>query len=247
MNKSKLLFPAGDVVLSKKDKRTEKKEKLEARLRKEEIEKQVQEIIGEYKPADIRTLVELVEEKYETPQDEVLKILREKEQKKEITLQEPIVEPTSLPKNLKEYFFKKNYFSIEFWTVIITICLVAIFVFVNVETGFFFILRYIVVSFFMLILSGWTLTAAIFPELNDNFRFLERAATAIGFSIVILVVDGLFLNYTFHFNPVSIGVSLIIITIIPLVIAIGLRMKLSRDGYIFKRKEDEPEEEIIEG
>ncbi|MHA1186211.1 MAG: hypothetical protein ACTSSK_04940 [Candidatus Heimdallarchaeota archaeon] len=68
-------------------------------------------------------------------------------------------------------------------------------------------------------------------------RFLERAATAIGLSLFVVIMDGIFLNYTFRFNPVSIGVSLIIVTLICMTISIIFRLKLGRDGYILKKKE----------
>ncbi|MHA1367466.1 MAG: DUF1616 domain-containing protein, partial [Candidatus Heimdallarchaeota archaeon] len=117
------------------------------------------------------------------------------------------------------------------------ILLVLIFVLIDVTEGFFFYFRYVVVSFFMLFLSGWSLTSVMFPSLDDNMRFLERAATAIGLSLFVVIMDGIFLNYTFRFNPVSIGVSLIIVTLICMTISIIFRLKLGRDGYILKKKE----------
>ncbi|MCK5047049.1 MAG: hypothetical protein KAS22_10755, partial [Candidatus Heimdallarchaeota archaeon] len=71
-------------------------------------------------------------------------------------------------------------------------------------------------------------------------------ATAIGLSLLVLILDGLFLNYTFHFTPLSIGLSLIIITLICMVITFVLRIKLARDGFIFQRKKKKSTTEIVD-
>ncbi len=219
-----------------KKSKNNRKEKIEAATRKEEINNKLDSVLIEEKPKDVRSLIEIVEEKYEIPEEEIISVIREREINQEITLQEPIPLSTELPKKPKEYFIKNNYYTKEFWISIGVMALVLIFVLVNVENGFFFYVRYVVVSFFMLVLTGWSLTSAIFPEINDNFRFLERSATAIGLSLLVLILDGLFLNYTFHFTPLSIGLSLIIITLICMIITFVLRIKLARDGFIFQRK-----------
>ena len=219
-----------------KKSKNNRKEKIEAATRKEEINNKLDSVLIEEKPKDVRSLIEIVEEKYEISEEEIISVIREREINQEITLQEPIPLSTELPKKPKEYFIKNNYYTKEFWISIGVMALVLIFVLVNVENDFFFYVRYVVVSFFMLVLTGWSLTSAIFPEINDNFRFLERSATAIGLSLLVLILDGLFLNYTFHFTPLSIGLSLIIITLICMIITFVLRIKLARDGFIFQRK-----------
>ena len=223
-------------MAKEKKSKNNRKEKIEAATRKEEISNKIDSVLIEEKPKDVRSLIEIVEEKYEIPEEEIISVIREREINQEITLQEPIPLSTELPKKPKEYFIKNNYYTKEFWISIGVMALVLIFVLVNVESGFFFYVRYAVVSFFMLVLTGWSLTSAIFPEINDDFRFLERSATAIGLSLLVLILDGLFLNYTFHFTPLSIGLSLIIITLICMIITFVLRIKLARDGFIFQRK-----------
>jgi len=231
--------------LSKEKKsKNNRKEKIEAATRKEEISNKIDSVLIEEKPKDVRSLIEIVEEKYEIPEEEIISVIREREINQEITLQEPIPLSTELPKKPKEYFIKNNYYTKEFWTSIGVMALVLIFVLVDVESGFFFYVRYAVVSFFMLVLTGWSLTSTIFPEINDDFRFLERSATAIGLSLLILILDGLFLNYTFHFTPLSIGLSLIIITLICMIITFVLRIKLARDGFIFQRKKKKSTTEV---
>lgn len=227
-----------------KKSKNNRKEKIEAAKRKEEITNKIESVLGEFKPKDVRSLIKIIEDKYDIPEEEILSVIREREINQKIILQEPIPLSTELPKKPRDYFIKNNYYTKEFWTSIGVIALVLIFVLVNVESGFFFYVRYAIVSFFMLILTGWSLTSAIFPEINDNFRFLERGATAIGLSLLILILDGIFLNYTFHFTPLSIGLSLIIITLVCMVITFILRIKLARDGFIFQRKKKKSTTEI---
>jgi len=225
---------------TKDEKRKQKyKERQEKEKDKQAIQEKINAVLEKQKPFDVRSLVESLETDPDLTQEKILPVIREMEQKKDLTLQEPIFEPMDPPKKLKDYFFAKNYFAYESWITIATIMLVLTLVLVDVRSGFFFYVRYIIVCFFMLVLSGWALTSAMFPELDDNLRFLERVATAIGLSIVVLVLDGLFLNYTFRFNPVSIALSLSIFILVCFIISIGLRIKLGRDGYIFKKKEDE--------
>ncbi|MHA1505105.1 MAG: DUF1616 domain-containing protein [Candidatus Heimdallarchaeota archaeon] len=213
------------------------KDRLEAETRQAEIQEIIENILENSQPPDVRTIVELLEKNYDISQEEAIPVLRKMEFATKLTLQESLPEETIMPKTPLEYFLKKNYFSIEFWVSTSIILLVLIFVLIDVTEGFFFYFRYVVVSFFMLFLSGWSLTSVMFPSLDDNMRFLERAATAIGLSLFVVIMDGIFLNYTFRFNPVSIGVSLIIITLICMTISIIFRLKLGRDGYILKKKE----------
>lgn len=214
------------------------KDKLEAETRQAEIQTIIDNILTNSQPADVRSIVELLEKNYDISQEEAIPVLRKMEFNTKLVLQEPLPEETIMPKTARDYFLKRNYFSIEFWVSISVLVLVLIFVLINVTEGFFFYFRYVVVSFFMLILSGWSLTSALFPSLDDNMRFLERAATAVGLSLFIVIMDGIFLNYTFKFNPISIGVSLIVITLICMTISIILRLKLGKDGYIIKKKEE---------
>ncbi|MEA2070516.1 MAG: DUF1616 domain-containing protein [Asgard group archaeon] len=231
-------------MTNEKKRKQKFKDDLEEQAKYREIDEQLEFFLEHKKPKTVRKLVELTIAKTGYTREEILQVLREKEIEEEITLQEPLPSETVYPKTFKEYFFKKNYFSIEFWISISTIILVLIFTLIDVTEGVFFYIRYIIVTFFMLILTGWSLTAAIFPELDANLRFLERIVAAIGLSIVVLVLDGLFLNYTFRFTLLSISLSLIIITIICFSIAIGLRFKLARDGYVFKKPKMEETIEI---
>ena len=227
----------------KREKRGQKyKEKTVTDVEREEIKELLVQSLETTKPKTVRDLV-LDLEAQKKSRENILPLIRELEQNDVIVLQEPLIEPTSLPTRFRDYFFKRNYYSYEHWLILSSVLLALTLVLVDVRTGIFFYIRYVIIVFYLLILPGWSFTAAIFPELNDKLRFLERVAAAVGLSITVLVVVGLFINYTFHFSPVPIVITLTIFIVLCQTIATALRLKLARDGFIFKLKQDE---EIME-
>ncbi|HUT82294.1 MAG TPA: DUF1616 domain-containing protein [Candidatus Bathyarchaeia archaeon] len=208
------------------------------------IKDEIKKILKNQKPRDIRTLVTSLVSESKFSKEKIISAIKELEYNNEIILKEPYVSPTVPPKRLLAFIFAKNYYAYEFWIIVATICLALTMVLIDVRVGFLFYIRYIVVCFFMLIISGWSLTSVIFPELDEKLTYLERVATAIGLSLFILMIDAIFLNYTFKFSPRSIVTSLIVIIIIDLLISIGLRMKLGKDGSI--RTKNNKIKEVIE-
>jgi len=223
----------------KREKRGQKyKEKAITDVEREEIKELLIQSLETTKPKTIRELVSDLEAQKKS-RENILPIIREMEQNDVIILQEPLIEITPPPTRFRDYFFKRNYYSYEHWLILSSVFLTLTLVLVDVRTGIFFYIRYAIIVFYLLILPGWSFTAAIFPELNDRLRFLERVATAIGLSIVVLVMVGLFINFTFRFSPVSIVITLAIFIVLCQTIATALRLKLARDGFIFKPKQDE--------
>ena len=91
-----------------KKSKNNRKEKIEVAKRKEEIKNKIDSVLDEVKPKDVRSLIKIVEEKYEIPEEEIISVIREREINQEITLQEPIPLSTELPKKPKEYFIKNE-------------------------------------------------------------------------------------------------------------------------------------------
>ncbi len=230
------------LVLLMDDNKKKRRQKYKERVIEDAERKEFKELLNHSlkinKPKTIRELVSSLESK-KISREKILPIIREMEQNDEIILQEPLVEPTSPPIRFRDYFFKRNYYSYEHWLVLSSILFALTLVLIDVRTGILFYLRYVIIVFYLLILPGWSFTAALFPELNDKLRFLERVATAIGLSIVILVLVGLFINFTFHFSAISIVLTLTIFIILSQTIATILRLKLARDGFIIKPKQSE--------
>lgn len=228
----------------KREKRRQKyKEKATKDVEREEIKELLLQSLEATKPNTVRELVSGLEAQKKS-RENILPIIREMEQNDAIILQEPLIEITPPPPaRFRDYFFKRNYYSYEHWLILSSVFLTLTLVLVDVRTGIFFYIRYVIIVFYMLILPGWSFTAAIFPELDDKLRFLERVAMAIGLSISVLVIVGLFINFTFRFSPVPIVITLAIFIVLCQATATALRLKLARDGFIFKPKQDE---EIME-
>ena len=233
-------------VLLLNDKREKRRQRYKEKVTKGDEREEIKELLIQSlettKPKTVRELVSGLEAQ-EKSRENVLPVIREMEQNDAIVLQEPLIEITPPPTRFRDYFFKRNYYSYEHWLILSSVFLVLTLVLVDVRAGIFFYIRYVIVAFYLLILPGWSFTAAIFPELNDKLRFLERVASAIGLSICVLVIVGLFINYTFHFSPAPIVITLAIFIVLCQTTATALRLKLARDGFIFKPKRDE---EIME-
>lgn len=210
------------------------------------IKDEINSILKDQKPQDVRGLVDLVKSKISYPDEKIISVIKNMEYNQELILKEPYIAPTYPPKRLRDYFFARNYFAYEFWIIMVTISLSLTLVLVDVRVGFLFYTRYVVLCFLMLVISGWALTSIIFPQLEEKFTFLERVATSFGLSLFIVIIDGLFLNYTFRFSPKSIVISLVVITFVCLVISIVLRLKLGKDGFIFNKKKETKEVKVDE-
>ena len=229
------------------DKREKRRQKYKEKTTKDDEREEIKELLIQSlettKPKTVRELVSGLEAQKKS-RESVLPIIREMEQNDAIILQEPLIELSAPPPTrFRDYFFKRKYYSYEHWLILSSVFLALTLVLVDVRSGIFFYIRYVIIVFYLLILPGWSFTAAIFPELNDKLRFLERFATAIGLSICVLVIVGLFINFTFRFSPVSIVITLAIFIVLCQTTATALRLKLARDGFIFKSKQDE---EIME-
>ena len=234
-------------VLLLNDKREKRRQRYKEKTIKDDEREEIKELLIQSlettKPKTVRELVSGLEAQ-EKSRESVLPIIREMEQNDAIILQEPLIEITPPPPaRFRDYFFKRNYYSYEHWLVLSSVFLTLTLVLVDVRSGIFFYIRYVIIVFYLLILPGWSFTAAIFPELDDKLRFLERVAMAIGLSISVLVIVGLFINFTFRFSPVPIVITLSIFIVLCQAIATALRLKIARDGFIFKPK---PDEEIME-
>ncbi|NHJ84293.1 MAG: DUF1616 domain-containing protein [Asgard group archaeon] len=220
------------------------KEKHSQDLEASAIKEEIIAVLKTQKPFDVRSLVKIISEKKGHPQENIIQVVKDLERNNELILREPPIDPVKPPKKIRDYFFARNFYAYEFWLTIAFMSLALTLILIDVRTGFLFYLRYVVVCIFMLFITGWALTSVIYPELDEKLTFLERVTTAIGLSLFVMLLDALFLNYTFRFSPESIVISLIVFVLIFMIISIGLRVKLAKDGFILKKKNDE--KEVIE-
>jgi len=99
---------------------------------------------------------------------------------------------------------------------------VSLFIFVTPEKfSTFAYLRNVLASILILWLPGYTFGKALFP--GKELDRLERSVLSIGISLVISFITGLLLNYTpWGINPMSVTVSLVLLTLIFATIALLL-------------------------
>jgi uncharacterized membrane protein len=103
------------------------------------------------------------------------------------------IEDPHPPRTFSEYLVRLDYSS-WFWTTI-SIVLLTVAVIPLVGDGPLLPLRYILGSFFVLFIPGYTLIEALYPE-ERSLSPLERVALSIGLSIALVPLIGLLLNYT---------------------------------------------------
>jgi uncharacterized membrane protein len=103
------------------------------------------------------------------------------------------IEDPSPPETFFEYLLRPDYSS-WLWTTISIVFLTIAVVFL-VEKGLLLPLRYILGSFFVLFIPGYTLIEALYPE-ERSLSPLERVALSIGLSLALVPLVGLLLNYT---------------------------------------------------
>ena len=173
------------------------------------------QIVNTKHPKTTTELVELVKEKYQLPQQEILSSVLVLQKQQKIKL---IDEKTLVPSTLTSYLSSPN--SYWYWlTFILAIATTAI-IFLSPENTIPFVyVRYILGSLFTLFLPGYTLIKVLFPSKEiDN---LERLALSIGISLALVPVIALILNYSvWGITTTTITLSLLAFTLISGTIAV---------------------------
>ena len=113
------------------------------------------------------------------------------------------------PSSLSTYM--KSYYSLWFWAVMITTLGTIIAIYLLPQYSPFIYLRYVLGSFFVLYLPGYSLIEAFYPK-KEDLEGLERLALSIGLSLALVPLIGLILNYTpwgIRLEPVLVSLTII--------------------------------------
>ncbi|MCK5141313.1 MAG: DUF1616 domain-containing protein [Candidatus Heimdallarchaeota archaeon] len=158
-----------------------------------EIKKVIQKIMNEDKPKTVKQLMTRTIAVTGKEERVIYSAIQELEKNNIIKLGSPKI-IRELPKSVHEYLFRNKYFAVEFWTLLILICMfVPVGLFIPADS-FFSFLRIIIGVLFGLFIPGWTITNLIFPRLYENIDQLERVLLAVGMNIGIIIFSGLILN-----------------------------------------------------
>jgi hypothetical protein len=173
---------------------------------KDELGKQILQTAREKKPENVRLLVELVREKTQRSEQEIVNRILCLQKNGNIHLaSQPTPPPTHLAEHLRSSYAR------WYWITIALTLATMLAVFIVPENDFPLVyIRYVLGIMFVLLLPGYAFIKALFPQTlpfaralahslgttEKNLDTIERAALSLGMSIALVPMVGLLLNYT---------------------------------------------------
>jgi len=191
---------------------------------KDELDKQIIQMVKEKKPENIRQLVDLLHEKFQWSEQEILNRVSYLQEKGKIHL---VSQPAPPPKSLTKYL--RSSYAYWYWITIILTLATTLIVFVVPEDDFPLVYaRYALGIIYILWLPGYAFIKALFPQTlpfaralvhslgttEKNLDTIERVALSLGMSIALVPIIGLLLNYT----PWGIRLTPIVLSLLALTI-----------------------------
>lgn len=174
------------------------------------------EIIEEKKPSTVKELVNLVKEKYQISEQQILNSLIKLQAEGKITF---IKHLGSISLSFVAYL--KTEETLWYWLTIAIAIITAAVVFTIPENFYPWVyVRYILGAIFVLWLPGYTFIKALFPNASrkqgeKSLDIIERIALSIGMSLALVPIVGLLLNYTpWGIRLTPIVLSLLALTVI---------------------------------
>jgi hypothetical protein len=142
------------------------------------------------KPETVEKLLELVQQKYSMPKQEIMEHIIQLQNQRKLIFKE---HQAALPLTPKDYMLSTQ--ATWYWIIVALALTTTATVFTIPEEAFPIVYtRYILGSLFVLLLPGYSLIKALFPTKElDN---IERIALSIGMSLALVPITGLLLNYT---------------------------------------------------
>jgi len=167
------------------------------------------------KPKTVKELATLVNKEHGVPIKKVLDRIEELEIEGKINLKQPEGKGAApVPDNILDYITSFNeLYTIEFWVVIgLVVATIPAALFIPADHPLVAI-RWILGIIFVLFLSGYALTSALFPT-GEEIDGIEKIALSFGLSLAVAVFDGLALNFLWEIRLVPLLVTLSIFTLV---------------------------------
>ncbi len=167
------------------------------------------------KPKTVKELATLVNKEHGVPIKKVLDRIEELEIEGKINLKQAEGKgATPVPDSILEYITSFNeYYTLEFWVVIgLVVATIPAALFIPADHPLVAI-RWVLGIIFVLFLSGYALTSALFPT-GDEIDGIEKIALSFGLSLAVAVFDGLALNFLWEIRLVPLLVTLSIFTLV---------------------------------
>ena len=165
-----------------------------------DLNRVILETVKEEKPQTVRALVESVNEKTSTPEEEVVKSVLKLQDNGMLMLKETV---KPVPSGFAAYLGKGR--ARWYWLTILLASAAALVVYMVPEDWFpFAYARYVLGTIFVLWLPGYTCTKALFPSkigskggvVSVGLDSPERVGLGFGLSLALAAFMGLILNYT---------------------------------------------------
>jgi len=172
---------------------------------KDELDKQIIQAVKETQPESIRQLVDLLHEKSQCSEQEILNRISRLQEKGKIHL---VSQPPVPPRSFASYL-RSNY-AYWYWTTIILTLATTLIVFIVPVNDFPLVYaRYALGIIYIMWLPGYAFTKALFPRnlpfarglahslgtTEKTLDTIERVALSVGMSIAIVPMVGLLLYY----------------------------------------------------
>lgn len=203
-------------------------------------------MVKEKQPESIRQLVDLLHEKSQRSEQEILNRISYLQEKGKIHLLQPALPPKSLTN-----YLRSNY-AYWYWTTIILTLATTLVVFIVPEDDFPLVYaRYALGITFILWLPGYAFIKALFPQTlpfarglahslgttEKNLDTIERVALSVGMSIAIVPIVGLLLYYTpwgIQLTPVVLSLTALTATFATAAVLRGHQIEIKQNAETTK-------------
>ncbi|MFQ5977018.1 MAG: DUF1616 domain-containing protein [Candidatus Heimdallarchaeota archaeon] len=181
------------------------------RFTRETIEQFVQEVLQKDQPETIDDLVTSLQRQFEVPKSQSIEVIQAMLEEEKFAIRKP---EYPAPRTLQAYV-KHPYYR---WDALLalgpTLAIIPIVALAEEfpEITILALIRAIFGLVFLLFVTGFSLTGLLFPYAEDLDE-IERVALSVGLSLVIAILVGLVLNYTWEISLFPILISLVVLTL----------------------------------
>lgn len=193
------------------------------RFTRETIEQFVQEILKQNQPETINDLVTSLQRQFEVPKSQSIEIIQAMLAEEKFAIRKP---EYPAPRTLQAYVKHPHYR----WDALLVLGpTIAIMPVVTLAEEFpeipvLALIRAIFGLIFLLFVTGFSLTGLLFPFAEDIDE-IERIALSVGLSLVIAILVGLVLNYTWEISLFPILISLVVLTLVIYSLTVFVRIQ----------------------
>ena len=180
------------------------------------LDQHILHVVKTHNPATVQELVELIQQEYSLPQDEIVEHVINLQSQEKLTLHE-----NRSPSHSTTIGYVLSPQAYWYWIIMTLAFVTTIFIFTVPETAYpIAYVRNVLGTIFVLWLPGYSFMKALFPKeptiptRTKEINNVERAALSIVISMAMVPIAGLLLNYSpWGIRVTPITLSLLAITV----------------------------------